>query len=89
MRVCQRMLMIVFCLFLSGCVTSAIIAAKRMNDEQLERAVTLIQTTNGQGCMCLTGFFAPPAGHGTAEVIGTIGQTDLMQCTEMCMGLRR
>lgn len=74
-------------LLTSGCVAGHL--ARKLTTEQVENAITLIKATNGKGCLCLSAYVAPAAGHVGTELAGTIGGVELEVCEKVCQGLRR
>lgn len=77
---------LVVCLGLSGCLMHQ---ARHMTNEQLEKAVILLETYDSQGCVCVSGRASPPALslHGT--VLGTIGGESLANCAQICIDFGR
>ena len=81
-------MMLISCLILltlQGCLGYY---ARRMDPDELDQYIRLLETVKGQGCICISGASAI-YGTASAELMGTVGDTDLQTCGELCLSLRR
>ena len=79
------LMVMVVLLTLQGCLAYQV---RRMDPDELDQYIRLLETVKGQGCICISGASAI-YGTASAELMGTVGDTDLATCGELCLSLRR
>lgn len=82
----KRAIVVLCLVMLQGC---AFYYARRLNTEQTENAVKLLNAYQGQGCLCADGDASPPGSRLEGTVIGAVGGPDVTVCAQICIKFRR